>query len=70
MRCAGNACQWVEMEWNADLREYRFRNTGSRPVRVGLRTLAGWTWFTLAPGEVKPVEVAGFDYPYLANIEA
>ena len=67
MLCEGDACQWVELEWDGDRREYRFRNTGCRAVRVALKSLAGWTRFTLDPGEVKLVGVVGFDYPYSAN---
>jgi len=67
MQCEGDACHLVEVHWDGQTREYRFHNTGTRPVEIVLKGLAGLVCVALQPGETQVVDVLGFDYPYLAN---
>lgn len=68
MRCEGDACDYVEIQWDEGRRAYVIRNRSLRPVQVQLRSWpAEQRCVTLLAEGWAIVKIVCFEDPFLAN---
>jgi hypothetical protein len=67
MRCRGDACDYVDVSWNAEKTAYVVRNRSSRRVVVQLGIWPTEQVVTLGAYASEIVEIVSFDDPYLAT---
>ncbi len=67
MRCGGDACEHVDVSWNAAKTAYIILNRSSRRVLVQLGSWPTEQFVTLEAYGSEIVEIVSFDDPYFAT---
>jgi hypothetical protein len=66
MRCEGDACEVVEVQWDNSMKVYLIRNKSPRKVCVQFRSWSATIALTLSGWDTAEVDVLAFDDPYTA----
>ena len=66
LKCCGDACAVVSIEWDERSRMYLVGNTSDRSILVSLGSWAAHTEIRLGPHESKHFQGLAFEYPYSA----
>jgi hypothetical protein len=68
VRCEGNACHLLTLDWNPAARKYCLQNLSPFAIEVRFRNSTGWICLRLTGWEVRSLPILSFDYPVLANL--
>jgi hypothetical protein len=70
MKCIGNACEFVHVEWRPADRVYEICNRSDRTVQVTLRSWAEIFFVAIRPHDSATVSDRAFEYPFQASFLA